>query len=176
VKIRRAVGPTWPEIQAKAIRNATRKALNRSAGTIRTRAGREVAKDMGLKVRDVRESTDVRRARRTELKTTITARGRPLNLIRFRAREAKGKVRGVRAKAWGVARFYPGMWIGNGGRTVFVRTNRGSRKVRGGFGPGVANTFLERVRSPEFRALYAERFRLELDRAYAFELKKVQVE
>ncbi len=174
MRVRRAVGPSWPKIQARVAKKALLKGMNRSSATIRTRAGREVAKEMGVKVRDVREATDLKRARRSDLTATITARGRPFNLIRFRARQSKRGAPGVRAKPWGQARFFPGMWIGNNGRTVFVRTKRQGRNVRSAYGPGVANTFTKKVRTRAFRKLFADRFKIEFGRAYEFELSKAE--
>lgn len=169
--VRQEVGPGWGQIQARAAKAALRRGLNRSTRTVRTRAGREVAQRMGLKVRDVRESTDVRLARGNQLETRIEARGRPLNLIRFGARQTK---RGVRAKPWNQSRLFPGLWIGNDGRTVFVRSRKQGRAVRSAFGPGLGNEMTELVRSRRFRELYAERFLLEFREAYRFQLDRTR--
>lgn len=158
--------------QGRIAKRALARAVNRATTGARAEAAREVARETGLKVRDVRQASTLKRARAADIEARVEVRGKPLNLIRFRARQVKG---GVRAKAYGRSRLYRGMWIGNNGRTVFVRTRRGGRKVRGAFGPGIAKTFLMRVRTRTFRKEYGERVNREFRTSYAYLLDRAGV-
>lgn len=157
----------------KAIaRKAMARALTRGVRTMRTEASREVAKQAGIKVRDVKKATTVSRATTTNLQAELSARGRPLNLKNFNARAVgRGPSRGVSAKAWGRRRRYVGMWLGNDGRTAFIRSRRKGR-VRGAYGPGVAKSVLELVQSPRFRSRLSSRLTTEFRSSYDFQLKK----
>lgn len=127
-------------------------ALNRATTAGRTQAVRSVSKAMGLKQKLVRERTRVIRSSFKRLTGAIVLTGRPLNMIRFNARQIR---KGVSSSAYGQRRLTKGAFIANSGRTVFVRTNgkMGSRKagrnstvtkhnqqIKPVYGPGIADT------------------------------------
>src|SRR5688500_17456374 len=75
---------------------AIARALNRAATSARTTLSRDVAKDLGLKVGDVRDRITVTHARAGgQLEATLRASSRRLPLMRFGARQTR---RGVTAK------------------------------------------------------------------------------
>jgi hypothetical protein len=122
------------------IPKAVQRALNRTGQQVQSSATRQVAKDMGIKQKDAKPA--IKRSRATKLiqKVEITARGRPLNLMRFGARQTK---KGVSARPWGKRRIFKGAWIGNDNRTVFKRVGKSRQPIRGMYGPGIAKSFDE---------------------------------
>lgn len=103
-----------------AVPAAAASALNRTASTARTVAVRTIRGQTAIKASEVRRYVLMRRAARTNLVATITAKAHAPNLIRYGAREVRG---GVSANAWGKRRIYKDAFIGNKGRTVFGRVN-----------------------------------------------------
>lgn len=178
--------PDWAKKHAAITRRALNRATNRTAASMRSKIAREVSKEMGLRAKDVRAATSLERGRVSRPGATIEARGRPLNLVRFRARQTK---RGVRARPWGKPRVYSGTWIGNNGRTVFIRTSRKRARsraagVRGSsitkhnqairpvWGPGVARSVAESTRTAQFRKAVKDRFDREFRESYAFQVER----
>lgn len=136
-------------LELKAFPRAASKALNRTATTVRAEQSRILAKQMGLRVGDVKRRIDIRKAIPTRLSAQIIYRGKPLNLINFKARQFK---KGVKASPWGDRRLFPGTFIVRigGNDLVMRRARRGGRRVgrlpiEAVFGPGIA----KEARSPE---------------------------
>lgn len=114
-----------------AFPKAAMRAINRVLKTLRTRAGRDIAKEMGVTQRVVKSETTIRRASRSRLEGTLEMRGDPLNLIRFKARQLKA---GVSAAPWGNRRVFMGAFIARvNGTEVVMRRKEG---VGGGVGSG----------------------------------------
>lgn len=93
-------------------------ALNKAATRARSRFVKKLARETGLKQKDIREFTTIRKSRFGGLTAIVEFNGRTLNLIRFNAKQFK---KGVRAKPWGKFRMHEGTFIANKGRTVFIR-------------------------------------------------------
>lgn len=77
---------------------ALARALNRTAASERTAMARAVAKDMGIAVGAAREGIVIKKAHKTNLVASLTARGKRLPLIDFKARgryPSLGQGRGV---------------------------------------------------------------------------------
>lgn len=134
---------------ARTLRSAPRKempriltqAINRTAANVRTETTRNVAKETGLKSRDVRSAITIRRrATFRNLKAVLVAAGRALNLARFGAKQVR---RGISARAWGKRRIYKGTFFGHGGRTVFKRTSAERLPIAPVFGPSVPRTYVQ---------------------------------
>lgn len=123
------------------------RALNRSIMMIRTRTVRAVARQMGIKQKDVRDRVRITKASPAKQNATAEFRGAAFNIVRFKARQTK---RGVSAAPWGQRRMYRGAFVAtiNGVRVVMIRRRRGTRRaprlpIRPVLGPGIAKTAAE---------------------------------
>jgi hypothetical protein len=123
-----------------AVKKAAARALTRTADQVRSAAVKEIARETGIKQKDVRVALKRVRAKPTNLISAVIAIGRAVNLIRFtrQTRRQARKAGGVVANAWGVRRLYRGAFIGNAGRTVFTRAPGASRlPIRAKHGPSI---------------------------------------
>ncbi len=134
------------------VEKAAVRSLNRTNDSVESLARRMIAKDMGIPAKRVKAGMFKIRAIRNKLSAGTIARGRPINLIRFKARQTK---KGVSASAWGTRKVYPGTFIANKGRTVFKRVEgkhmpsrsgqtKHTQSIRGVWGPSIPKTMLER--------------------------------
>ena len=121
------------------VNKAATRALNRTNNSVESIARRMIAKDMGIPAKAVRVGMFKIKATRHSLKASTVARGRPLNLIRFKARQTK---KGVSASAWGKRKVYKGTFIGNQGRTVFKRVGKQRTPIKAVWGPSIPKTML----------------------------------
>ena len=126
-------------LQADIAAKATASALNKTIAIAKTAMSREIRSEFVLSASDVNASLLVGRARASQGRyslfaelSSISKQGkRGLNLIHFKAREtAKGVSFKVRKN--GPRKTIPGAFIGNDGRTVFVRTGGPKRRVTKG--------------------------------------------
>ena len=92
-------------IDAAAVR-----ALNRAATTVRAEAGRRIRERYNLRVSVIKDDLRLVRARRGSLESQVIARGAPIPLIEFGARQSR-----------------------RAGLTVQVRRDRGRKRVRNAF-------------------------------------------
>jgi len=122
------------------VTKAATRSLNRTNDQVATIARRLIAKEMGIPVKAVRAGMFKFKATRQRLGAATVARGRPLNLARFKARQTK---RGVSASAWGKRKVYKGAFIANQGRTVFKRTSKQRLPIRPVWGPSIPKTMLK---------------------------------
>lgn len=114
-------------IELQAYPRAMSKTLNSVATTVRAEQARAIKTEMGLsKVSAVKRRITIRKASPTRLVAQLEYRGRPLNLINFKARQLK---KGVKAQPWGEKKTYVGAFIVEigGNPLVFIR-----RKAAGG--------------------------------------------
>lgn len=114
-------------IELQAYPRAMSKTLNRVATTVRAEQARAIKAAMGVsKVSAVKRRIHIRRASPGRLAVQLEYRGRPLNLIEFKARQLK---KGVKAQPWGEKKTYAGAFIVEigGNDLVFIR-----RKAAGG--------------------------------------------
>ncbi len=125
--------------QREAIPKAAAHALNRTAQQVQSAAVKEIARETGLKQKDVREAMSRARATWGRLVAAVIATGRAVNLIRFTRQTRAGarKAGGVSANAWGRRRLYRGTFIANQGRTVFVRESDARLPIKPVHGPSV---------------------------------------
>jgi hypothetical protein len=158
--------------QRQVIPNATQMALNKVAASVRAEAVRELAKVTGLRQKDTRAATTLRKAHKGKPFAEIVARGRPLNLIRFDARQLK---KGVSARPWGKRwLFKPRVFIANQGRTVFIRERGAGRlPIRGMFGPSIARELLRDEVMAAINRKFAERWPIEFERALNVQFRKL---
>lgn len=109
--------------------HAIRRAINHTGDKARTLVMRTLAKQAGVKYRDVRKIVTVTRANFDRGLYRIAARGTTIPLSHFGARQTK---KGVSAAPWGKRRVFPHtfLWPRVHGR-VFVRTGHKARMLRG---------------------------------------------
>lgn len=124
----------------RVVEKAAVRSLNRTNDSVATIARKLIAKDMGIPAKAVRVGMFKLKAIRHKLTASTIARGRPINLIRFKARQTK---KGVSASAWGKRKVYKGTFIANKGRTVFKRKGKARAPIRGVWGPSIPKTMLE---------------------------------
>jgi hypothetical protein len=122
-----------------AVKKAAARALTRTADQVRSAAVKEIARETGLKQKDVRVALSRVRATVGKLLAAVVAVGRAVNLIRFtrQTREQARRAGGVVANAWGRRRLYRGTFIGNQGRTVFRRVGESRLPITVVHGPSI---------------------------------------
>jgi len=106
------------EVQRKVIPQAASSALNRVATSARRVAIDTIRKETNIKAAAVRKYVTTKKASKSMLTAEIRASKYAPNLINFGARQTK---KGVSANAWAKRKIYRGAFIGNKGRTVFIR-------------------------------------------------------
>lgn len=160
------------------VTRATIRAINRAIASARTVMVREIARDTGLRSKDVRDALSLREATVNHLSGSLGATLKKIPLIKFNARgpePSRGKGRGVRARLVGGAGHYPHAFIvtmPTGHRGVFARKTPPSRlPIRELFGPSLGRVF-EKYRAPaEARA--REVFGKNLDHELEFAASQV---
>jgi hypothetical protein len=132
-----------PVITALAgIRNgfarAGARAINRSITTVNAQASREIAKDIGLPVTQVKRSMRIIRARFESLVGSVEVTGRRIPIEAFAARQTR---RGVTYRGRGGGRkLIPGAFraqMPSGHRGVFLRRGKARLPIAEKFGPSL---------------------------------------
>lgn len=138
---------------------AVARALNRTGTNIRTVMTKEVAADMGLSQKVVREQIYITTATWSRLNVVVSASARRIPLIDFNARgpePSRGRGRGVTARMPGGAGTYPHAFIAtmsNGHRGVFERKGKGRLPLRKELrGASIAKSFNSREDVAQARA------------------------
>jgi hypothetical protein len=149
-------------LERDLVPRAASAALNRVAVSARAVAVQEIARTTGLTQAEVRQRLDIRTANRNYLAASISAVPWSPNLIRYAARQTKA---GVSAAPWRNRRVHKHTFIGNQGRTVFVREGKSRLPIKSVRGPSVPKEFMQGYAIKAMQARVAERFALEFDRA-----------
>lgn len=127
------------------------RALNRGIRSAATFMGREIAKDMGLKVGDAKRMVAVREATWTRQEARLSASRKRIPLIDFKARgpePSRGKGRGVTYRLPGGRGRAEHAFIATmptGHRGVYARSGRSRLPIHEKFGPSVGKVF-EKIR------------------------------
>lgn len=161
--------------QYQVIPKAVSSALNKTARTVMKEVRRDVAKDTGLKQKEVAERMTLVKSSKFTQSVTIRMEGRWFNLIRFNARQTK---KGVKAKAWGKPKLYRGAFIGKGrnnNRLVFARTSKKRLPIKALVGPSPAVEFNKRIQGDEFRRRVIGRFEKVFNQELNYRLGKLHV-
>jgi len=122
---------------------ATTRAINRTLTTVRAAAGREVAADLGVPVRQVTAAMVITKARFTTLRGVISVTGRRIPLINLKAtgpEPSRGKGQGVSYSLGGQRRRIGSAFIAtlrSGHRGVFRRIGTSARRSRGAWSPNL---------------------------------------
>jgi hypothetical protein len=150
--------------------------LNKTVAQARTQISRGIREEFNISAALVRERLSVQRARRAGLHFTATLIGNPhgrakraMNLIHFVERKTTLAEARRRGKAGTLAQLYfkvkrsggkqtlPGAFIGNQGRTVFIRVGKGRTPIKAVQTIGVPQMFeTKRVQQPVQRWIQAE--------------------
>lgn len=159
------------EAQRKAVPQAAARALNRTAQQASTAAVRTLAKETGLKQKDVREKVARIRAARNKLEAVIIATGRAFNLIRFKAKQTK---KGVKASAWGRRKLYKGTFIANKGRTVFKRVGKNRKDIKPVHGPRIPREFVQQTNMKAMKDVASKRWPINFSADLKYYLSKIK--
>ena len=84
--------------QRRVIPAAANSALNKAGRKVKTIITRDLSKEMGLKQKDIKNEIKVRKSNFRTLSVFISATGRRLNIIRYKAKQLK---KALAAKPWG---------------------------------------------------------------------------
>jgi ribosomal protein L13E len=125
---------------------AIARALNRSVTSANVVMVRAVATDLALRQSDVKERISVRNASPAHLVAQLIATGKRIPLIKFNARERRG--RGVTARLPGGQGSYPRAFIAtmsSGHRGVFVRKGKPRLPIAELFGPSIPHVFQKHI-------------------------------
>lgn len=155
--------------QRKVIPKVINTTINKIATTVRKEAVKTISKETGFKAKDLRDKMFLKRSRPATLTAVIDASGKFSNLIRFKARQTR---RGVSAAPWRRRKVFGSAFIGNKGRTVFVRTTKSRLPVRPLFGPAIPREFLRDKMLKIYQEVGAKRFREIFPRELKFRLSR----
>lgn len=176
----------------KIANQAIARALNDTVQQGKTEMARGISQEFRLTVSEVRERLQVQRASAKGSTLRLSAilrakngmKGRSMNLIRFSTgaltRRAANKVAkaagqgragadlagqlGFQIKRQGGRKVIPGAFIGNHGRTVFIRTGKGRLPIKALSTIDVPQMFNARRINEAVRAAMLKRFRTNFDR------------
>lgn len=131
-------------LSSKRLHQSLSVAVNGAARSVRSKSASLIAKESGLRKKDVTPALMIRPySKPSTLSATVRGSGAPLPLIRFKAKQQK---KGVKASAWGNAKLYPGTFIAtmkSGHTGVFARTSRKRLPIKELWGPGIAKTMAD---------------------------------
>ena len=130
-------------LEREAFPKAVVRTLNRVASSAKVASSKHIAPQMNAKQSDIKRNMVIEKAYKNKLWATITAIGKPLKLIAFKARQT---AKGVVAKAWNVSKLYKGTFIapvirGSSNKAVYSRKTKHSLPVKTLYGPGIAQLF-----------------------------------
>lgn len=118
-----SVALAYKDLADKYVNQATVRALNKTATTVRAEAARKIGREYNIKIGAAKSQMWITQANRGRVKATITVSGRPIPLVEFDARQVRG---GVSVKVKGTRKVVRGAFIATmrtGHRGVFVRTS-----------------------------------------------------
>lgn len=174
------------QIEKKVIKRATARALNKTGTTVNAEAARRISRATGFKVAQVKNELRIFKAHQGRLAWTLRPSKRQTNLIEFippgkRYPGAFRKQAGVRSKAWGKQKTYPGTFIGRGKNSgkalVFKRDPRKNPNAKRSnlsvvYGPSVIGQFLKEIQG--LSSFASKRFENVFRQQMDFELSKVR--
>ena len=158
------------------------RAVNKVAAQVKTQSAREIRDaGYGMKISDIKKAITVFRANRGLVVATVKAKGRPIGLIKYGARQTST---GVRVNVKDGAKFIRGAFIAtmsNGHTGVYVRENDGSERgmripkkkhgmpIRELFGPSIPKAFINQRVRENLVAYIRDRFPTVLAQEVRFE-------
>lgn len=167
----RQVEKMLTEAQRKVLPKATTRALNRTLQQVNTAAAKSLAKETGLKQKEVKQRLFKIKAHNNNPTAILKATGKAFNLIRFKAKQTK---RGVTAKAWGKRKNYRGAFIANQGRTVFLRTSKARTPIKAVYGPSIPKEFVRAATLKALNDTARKRFAINMEADLKFFISKLK--
>jgi hypothetical protein len=178
------------QAQKAVIDKATVSAINKTIAKARTEMVRAVTSEFKISAVDVRGRLRVSRATRNTLTAALdpfagSRRGRSMNVIRFmekkvtlaqaRKRAKMGTLNQLHfeIKRRGGKKIIAGAFIGNRGRTVFIRKGKERLPIKAVSTIGVPSMFNTRRINTRVAARIRTEFKVELERAIRFHLSKL---
>lgn len=130
------------KVLSNDMRTAGSRALNKTARTGRTQAGRLIRQEAPLKAGTVRKQLKVRRATKRALESAVEARYKPIPAHEFKPRQTRKGVTVTFNKKRGRT-LLPSAFIATGqsGETVFKRVGRSRLPIKKQFGPPITAYF-----------------------------------
>jgi len=144
------------------LRRAAATALNRTADGARSVAVKDIASDLGVRQKSVRDAVGLNRAIPSRLEARIVARGKRIPLSDFAAAQTK---KGVTYRMRGLRKLLPNAFIArmkSGHRGVFKRRGKERLSIDERFGPSIPLIFTRKKIQQAIRAVVDERLVREL--------------
>lgn len=119
----------YQDLADKLVNQATVRALNKTATTVRAEAARKVGKDYNIRIGAAKSQMLITRATRNSIKAVISVSGRPIPLVEFDARQTR---RGVSVKVKGSRKIVGPAFIAtmkSGHRGVYLREMVGGKRA-----------------------------------------------
>ena len=152
-------------------------ALNKTVGNVKVAVAKDITKSTGIVAGKVKPHLIVVKASIRKPTASITSSKRTFNLIRFASPIAIRNYRkdgGLKAKAWGKkVRVFPGTFVGNKGRTAFIRTGEG-RGIRPAHGPSIPRAMVSDSVARNTRLVTARRWRINFAHAFKRKFERVR--
>ena len=148
---------------------AARRAVDDTAKNAEVAARQRISKHLGLPAATVRSKMQRLKANKFKLTAYVIGRGRPLNLINFKAKQMK---QGVKASAWGKRKLYKKTFIANKGRTVFVREGRSRLPIKPVFVESIPKAFMNERIMPVVKLKVREQWPKNFKRHFNFYLRR----
>ena len=162
-------------LEREAYPQAVARSINRVASSAKSASGKHIAPLMNAKQADIKRNMMIEKAYKNKLWVSITAIGKPLKLIAFKARTT---AKGVVSKAWGVSKLYRGTFIapvkhGSSSKTVYARKTKHSLPVKALYGPGIAQLFKRRENIEIMQSTVKQRFATEFKNNLQFYARRI---
>lgn len=163
------------EIDQKGIDRATARAMNDTTTTMRAEGAREIKKaHPALKIGDIKNNLSLVKAFPQRLRASVDTTGKPLSLLLYNARRARGVVTakmGQRQRPV-VYRGRRAFIVDSLGGEVFVRKHGKGREIRKFRGPSLPGVF--RAQGAKFKAMAAKRFPTAFAGRMTFEIERAK--
>jgi len=165
--------------ERKALKSATVRALNKTGTSVTAEAARRIKSRTALPIGRIKKKMKIRKARRGYYVWSVVGLRAATNIIEWvtPAKQAVGafrKQKGVRSRAWGRSKVYPGTFIAPGKNSgkllVYVRDQRKTSGIRGVQGPSVRSAFYQELKDLEPYA--RKRFGVVFEREVSYEIQK----
>lgn len=179
-----------------SVRRAAAKALNKVAGTVKTRIKRSISEQINIKQKSVNKKISIKKARRNNLVATIRGTGHGFFLEEYKVKRTKA---GVKYTAFGKTTLIksafkrkdkPGWWKRIPSKTITVKAGVGGRHygettykgpkgslvgrlpIRRLYGAPIPAAMITKETKKVLNKTVKERWRIEFDRAIRLELRK----
>jgi len=169
------------DIQKKVVPRVTVRSLNKTGVTVNKEAVKRVRGETKLPAKRIKVKLNIKRARRGQFQWTLAGLRGTTNIIEWvpaskRQVGAYRKKQGVRSRAWGKTKTYPGTFMGSGKSSgkllVYVRDSNKPSGVRSVQGPNVRTAFGRALVG--LQSVANRRFAQVFDHELAFELSKIK--